>query len=102
MARPERVVLALGALAEAGQAAGLTQGADAVAAAGQNLVWISLMADVPDQPVLGGIEHVMQGDGQFHHAKSGAEVASGHRHRVDGLSAQFIGNLPKLALIEPP
>ncbi len=47
----ERVVFALGALGEAGEAAALAQGADAVAAAGQDLVRIGLVADVPDQPV---------------------------------------------------
>ena len=31
----------------------LAQGADAVAASGENLVWIGLVADVPDQPVAG-------------------------------------------------
>ena len=47
----ERVVFALGALGEAGQAAALAQRADAVAPAGEDLVRIGLMADVPDQPV---------------------------------------------------
>ena len=49
MAGAERVVFALGALGEAGEAAALAQRADAVAAAGQDLVRIGLMADVPDQ-----------------------------------------------------
>jgi hypothetical protein len=42
-----------GALGEAGQAAALAQRADAVAPAGQDLVRIGLVADVPDQPVAG-------------------------------------------------
>jgi hypothetical protein len=49
----ERVVFALRALGEAGQAAALAQRADAVAPSGQNLVRIGLVADVPDQPVVG-------------------------------------------------
>ena len=48
----ERVVFALGALGEAGQAAAHAQRADAVAAAGENLVRIGLMADVPDDAVV--------------------------------------------------
>ena len=51
MGGAERIVIALGALGEAGQAAAGAQGADAVAAAGQDLVRIGLMADVPDQAV---------------------------------------------------
>ena len=45
----ERVVFALRALGEAGQAAALAQRADAVAAAGEDLVRIGLVADVPDR-----------------------------------------------------
>ena len=69
----ERVVFALGALGEAGKAAALAQRADAVAPAGQDLVRIGLMADVPDQPVLGRVEHVVQRDRQLDHAETGAE-----------------------------
>ena len=52
MRRAEGVVLALGALGEAGQPAALAQRADAVAPAGQDLVRIGLVADIPDQPVV--------------------------------------------------
>ena len=44
----ERVVLALAAPGEARQAAALAEGADAVAPAGQDLVRIGLVADIPD------------------------------------------------------
>ena len=53
MRRAEGVVLALAAPGEAGQPAALAQGADAVAPAGEDLVRIGLVADVPDQPVAG-------------------------------------------------
>ena len=55
----ERIVVAFGALGETGQAAAGAQRADAVAAAGQDLVRIGLMADVPDQPVARRVEDVM-------------------------------------------
>ena len=97
----ERVVFALGALGEAGQPAALAQRADAVAAAGQDLVRIGLMADVPDQAVARGVEDVVQGDRQLDHAEPGAEMAAGDRDRIDGLGAQLVGDLPELALIEP-
>ncbi len=48
----ERIVFALGALGETGQSAAHAQGADAVAAIGEDLVRIGLVADVPDQPVV--------------------------------------------------
>ena len=50
---PNAIVVALGATGEAGEAGLLAKGADALAAAGQDLVRIGLVADVPDQPILG-------------------------------------------------
>ena len=48
----ERIVLALGALGEPGQAAALAERADTIAPAGDDLVRIGLVSDVPDQPVV--------------------------------------------------
>ena len=100
MAGAERVVLALGALAEARQAAGLAQRADAVAAAGQDLVRIGLMTDIPDQPVGRRVEHVMQRDGELDHAEAGAEMAAGHGHRGDQLLSQLFGELLQLVVLK--
>ena len=96
----ERVVFALGALGEAGQAAAHAQRADAVAAAGEDLVRIGLMADVPDDAVARRVEQVVQRDGQLDHAEAGAEMAAGDRHRVDRLLAQLVGELAQLRLVE--
>ena len=100
MRRAERVVFALGALGEARQAAALAQRADAVAPAGEDLVRIGLVADVPDQPVARRVEDVVQRDGQLDHAEAGAEMAAGDRDRVDGLGAQLVGELAQARLVE--
>ncbi len=92
----ERIVFALAPLGEAGQAAALAQGADAVAPAGQDLVRIGLVADVPDQPVVGRVEHIMERDGQLDHAEPRAEMAAGDRDRRDRLRAQLVGELAEL------
>ena len=97
----ERIVIALGALGEAGEAAARAQGADAVAAAGQDLVRIGLVADIPDQPIARGVEDVMQGRRQLDHAEAGAEMSAGHRDGVDGLLTQLVGDLPDLLHLEP-
>ena len=97
----ERVVFAFGALGEAGQAVAHPQRADAVAAAGEDLVGIGLMADVPDQAVPRRVEHVVQGDRELDDAEPGAEMAAGDRDRIDRLGAQLVRDLPKLALFEP-
>ena len=102
MGGAERVVFALGALGEAGEAAALAQRADAVAAAGEDLVRIGLVADVPDQAVARRVEHVVQRDRQLDHAQAGAEVTAGDRHRVDGLLAQLVGELPQLLAFQAP
>ena len=92
----ERVVFALRALGEAGQAAALAQRADAVAPPGQDLVRIGLMADVPDQPVARRVEDIMQRHGQFDDAEARAEMPARHRDRADRLGAQFIGEPPEI------
>ncbi len=93
MGRAERVVFALGALGEAGKPVLLAQRADAVAPPGEDLVRIGLVADIPDQPVVGRVEHVVQRHGQFDHAEPGAEMAAGLGNGVDQLGAQLLGNL---------
>ena len=96
MRRAERVVFALRPAGEAGQAAALAQRADAVAPAGQDLVRIGLMADVPDQPVARRVEDRVDRHRQLDHAQRGAEMAAGDRDGVDRLGPQLIGNLTQL------
>ena len=94
----ERVVFALGALGEAREAARLPQRADAVAPAGENLVRIGLVADVPDQPVARRVEDVMERDGELDHAQARAEMPAGDRNGVDRLLPQFVGQTLQVAL----
>ena len=101
MGGAERIVVALGALGETGQSAAGAQRADAVAAAGEDLVRVGLMADVPDQPVARRVEDVVQRGGQFDDAEAGAEMAAGDRDGVDGFQPQFVGDLPDLFDLEP-
>ena len=101
MRRAERVVLALGALGEAGESAALAQRADAVAPPGQDLVRIGLMADVPDEPVARRVEHLVQRDRQLDDAEPGAEMPAGDRDRIDRLRAQLVGELGQLLFGKP-
>ena len=96
MGRAERIVFALAAAGEAGQAALLAQRADAVPPPGQDLVRVGLVADVPDHLVHRRIEHGVQGDGEFDHAERGAEMAAGDGDGIHGFAAQFGGKLLKL------
>ena len=100
MGRAERVVFALGTLGEARQAAALAKGANAVAAPGENLMRIGLMADVPDQPVGGRVEQIMQRDSELDHAEPRAEMAAGHRDGADRFLPELVGELGELILGE--
>ena len=96
----ERIVIALAALGEAGEAAAGAQRADAIAASGEDLVRIGLMADVPDQPIARRVEDVVDRGGELDHAEARAEVTAGHRDGIDGLLTQLVGDLANLLDLE--
>ena len=93
MAGPHRVVLALRPLGEAAQSPVLAQGGEPVLAAGEQFVGVGLVAHIPDQPVTGRVEHVVQGQGEFDHAEAGRQVATGAGHGGDDGLAEFTGEL---------
>ena len=90
MPRAEGVVLAFRALEKSGEAVFLAQGVHASRAAREHLVRIALVADVPHELVARGVERVVQGDGEFHDAEPRADVAAGHRARLDEEGAHVI------------
>lgn len=65
------------------QAAFLTDGADFVAASGQNFMRISLMPHIPNQLVKRGVVDIVQRHGQFDRAQPGGEVPAGTAHAVE-------------------
>jgi len=85
------VVLALGATRKGGDTVLLAQGAHALATASEDFMRIRLMAHVPHQPVVRGVEHVMQRDGQLDDAQAGTEMPTGLADRVEQFQAQLIG-----------
>ena len=77
------IVRALGARGEAAETAGLADGGEAIAAAGEELVRVGLVADVPDDLVLGRVVDVVEGDGQLDDAEVGGEMAADLGDRVE-------------------
>ena len=71
-------------------------GRHAVAAAGEDLVRIGLVPDVPDQQVARGLEGVVERDRQLDRAQVRGEVAAGLRDAADDLLAQLVGELSEL------
>src|SRR5215218_9092445 len=64
---------------------------------GEDLVRIRLVAHVPDQPVGGRVEGVVERDREFDHSEAGAEVSARDRHGADRLGPQFVRELAELA-----
>ena len=64
--------------------------------AGQQLVGVSLVPDIPDDLVLRGIEHPVQSDRQFDHAKRARQMAAVGGDNIDDLGADFVTDSVKL------
>ena len=83
--------IGLGAARIAAEPAPLAEGGEELAPPGEQLVDVRLVADVEDKMVLGGVEDVVHGEGEFDHAEVGAEMTSGLREDRDQLLADFFG-----------
>ena len=100
MANAEGVVGALATLRETRDATVHAQALHALAAAGQYLVRVALVADVPDQTVFRRVEDGMQGDGQLDRAEIGRQVAARLLDGFDQEGAQFGGQLRQLLALQ--
>ncbi len=85
----EGVVCAFLARREWSKAAMLLDGVQLVAASGQHLVRISLMAYVPYDPVVGRVKDIVQGDGELHRAQARGEMPAHLTHGVNQVLAQL-------------
>ena len=94
------VVRRLLARAERRQPAVLADARQLVAAAGQHLVRIGLVADVPEDLVARRVEHAVQRDRQLAGAEVRAEVAADLADRVDDVLAHLLRELLELVLVE--
>jgi hypothetical protein len=92
------VVRALVAPEEAGESAPLAQGRHAVAASSEDLVGISLVADVPNHPVVRRGEDVVQRHGELDHAQARRQMTAGTRDAVDQEPPQLLGETGKIGL----
>ena len=64
-----------------------------VAAAGQDLVCVSLVADIPDEPVVRRVENVMHRDRQLDRTEARSRVAADARAGVDDELTNLVGDL---------
>ncbi len=96
----ECVVLALVAFRKWSEPIFLLDGRDAVAAAGQDLVRIALMTDVPHQAVGWRVVQIVERDGQFHDAEPRAEMPADSGDRFDQVIAQLARDVGQFAFVE--
>ena len=54
------------------------------------------MADVPDDAIVGRIEHGVESDRELDDTEPGAKVAAGYGDRVDHLGPQLVGEFAQL------
>src|SRR5208282_4450681 len=94
------IMFALRAQHEAVQAAGGANGVKEVAPAGEQFVYVSLVADVENEMVLGSVEDVMHGEREFHDAEIRAEVAAVFRENGNEFLADFRRELLELREVE--
>ena len=102
MTYTEGVVLAFAALGKARQAASVAHGVHLLHAAGENFMRVGLVAHVPDDTVLWGVEHIVQCDGELDRAQIRAEVPAGLGHTAQQKGTQFDGELPQLGARQAP
>jgi hypothetical protein len=92
----EAVVRRLAPFGERREPVRLAHGGHPVPAAGEHLVRVRLVPDVPDDAVLGLVEHVVQRDGELDDPERRPEVAPGLRDVVDEIRAELLRDLLEL------
>ena len=93
----ECVVLAFDAARKTADAAQLLERGHRLAPAGEDLVRVGLVAHVPDDAVVRGVEHIVQRNRQLDRAQVGRQVAAGLAHRAQHEAAQFVGQALEFA-----
>ena len=98
MGRPEAVKIAFTPFGKAIESVALPDFPDFVAAAGEDLVGVGLVADVPNDPVFRRLEDIVQGNRKLDNAKPRAEMPACRCRRINGFRPQFGSHLGKIAL----
>ena len=106
MTRDKQVVITLGRIGIAHQSASTTNRFDLIEATGDQFVWIDLMTGVPDQPVPGKVEHLVQGNAQFNDSQVTMTVPLPSCSLIGPVSdnrqqrfSNFVGQLIQLSVI---
>ena len=96
------VVRAFAAHRKARDAAQLAQRGHALAPTGEDFVRVGLVAHVPHDAVVGGVEDVVQRHRQLHRAQVGAQMPPGFRDAVEHVGPQLVGQHRQLGAGQHP
>ncbi len=96
MTRFKGIVFAFTDFGETADTLVLPQGMEILASTGNHFVGISLMPDIPDQPVMRCIKDVMKGEGQLDDTKTWSEVAAGSGDTVNEGHPYFMSQFLQL------
>ena len=100
VSHPETVVRALMPFRERRKAPPAANRLQLVAAPRQDLVPITLVPHVPDQPVFRRVERVVQGHGQFDRTEAGPEVPPAAGHALNQEFAKLICNRREILAVQ--
>ena len=90
MADAQHVIFTFAAPRERMQPAFLPNGADFIAAPGQNFMRVGLVAHVPDQTVKRRVIDVVKRHGQFDRAEAGGKMPAGTADAVQQVAPEFV------------
>lgn len=89
MAGAKGVINAFFPVGKSTDPAELTVGVEYILPTCKQLMRIRLVADIPDEHIVGGIKDVVKGDGEFHHPKAGTQVSLLGRYDLDNVLSQL-------------
>ncbi len=96
MTRAESIVGALLPAGETADSPELAQSVEVLPPARDELVSIGLVPYVPDQTVPGGIENIMEGQGEFYHPQVGGQMSANFGDGTDDFFADLLRQQRKI------
>ena len=100
MTDAKRIEIAFGPLRKSRQALIDPIGGKIIAPSGQNFMTIGLMPYVPHELVVGCVENVMQGDGQFDYPQASPEMPAVHRNIINDELPKFVADLRQKSAVQ--
>ena len=83
MTGAKSIVFAFASFRETAHSFELPVGMKSIFSSSEYFMTVCLMPHIPYQCIIRGVEHIMNGCGEFHHAQTGAEMPSFYRDNIN-------------------